>query len=80
MISLVAVSVTRFIDNFIVLNLEMGSHGRDVIEQSWLSDLFYWFAKKTIKEWKYDQILKEKNVIRSMNRCCQTKIDCYNYN
>jgi hypothetical protein len=41
MISLVAVLVTRFIDNFLVVNLEMGSHGRDVIEQNWLSDLFY---------------------------------------
>jgi hypothetical protein len=50
MISLVATLVTRFIDNFLVVNLEMGSHGRDVIEQSWLSDLFYWLAKKEIKE------------------------------
>ena len=80
MISLVAVLVTRFMDNFLVLNLEMGSHGRDVIEQSWLSNLFYWLAKKAIEEWKCDQIFKEKNVIRSRNRCCQTKIDCYNYN
>jgi hypothetical protein len=50
MISLVAVSVTRFIDNFLVLNLEIGSYGRDVIEQRWLSDLFYLLAKKEIKE------------------------------
>jgi hypothetical protein len=50
MISLVAILVTRFIDNFLVVNLEMGSHGRDVIEQSWLSDLFYWLAKKSIKK------------------------------
>jgi len=50
MISLVVILVTRFIDNFLVVNLEMGSHGRDVIEQSWLSDLFYWLAKKAIKE------------------------------
>jgi hypothetical protein len=40
----------RFIDNFLLVNLEMDSHGRDVIEQSWLSDLFYWLAKKAIKE------------------------------
>jgi hypothetical protein len=50
MISLVVVLVTRFIDNFLVVNLEMGSHGRDVIEQRWISDLFYWLAKKEIKE------------------------------
>jgi hypothetical protein len=50
MISFVAVLVTRFIDNFLVVNLEMGSHGRDVIEQNWLSDLFYWVTKKAIKE------------------------------
>jgi hypothetical protein len=50
MISLVAVLVTRFIDNFLVVNLEMGFHGRDVIEQNWLSDLFYWVTKKAIKE------------------------------
>jgi hypothetical protein len=50
MISLVAILVIRFIDNFLVVNLEMRSHGRDVIEQSWLSDLFYWVAKKAIKE------------------------------
>ena len=52
----------------------MGFHERDVIEQSWISDLFYWLAKKAIKEWKCDQILKEKDVIR----CCQTKLYCYN--
>jgi hypothetical protein len=50
MISFVAVLVTRFIDNFLVVNLEMGSHGRDVIEQNWLSNLFYWLAKKAIKK------------------------------
>jgi hypothetical protein len=50
MISLVAILVTRFIDNFLVVNLEMGFHGRDVNEQSWLSDLFYWLGKKAIKE------------------------------
>ena len=50
MISLVAILVTRFIDNFLVVNLEMDSHGRDVIEKSWLSDLFYWLVKKAIKE------------------------------
>ena len=50
MISLVAILVTRFVDNFLVVNLEMGSHRRDVIEQSWLSNLFYWLAKKAIKE------------------------------
>jgi hypothetical protein len=50
MISLVVILVTRFIDNFLVVNLEMGSHGRDVIEQSWLNHLFYWLAKKEIKE------------------------------
>jgi hypothetical protein len=49
-ILLVAILVTRFVDNFLVVNLEMGSHGRDVIEQRWLSDLFYWLAKKAIKE------------------------------
>jgi hypothetical protein len=68
MISLVAILVTRFIDNFLVVNLEMGSHGRYVIEQSWLSDLFYWLAKKAIKERKCDQILKEKNIIRSRKK------------
>jgi hypothetical protein len=49
MISLVAVLVTKFIHNFQLLNLEMGSHGRDVIEQSWLSDFFYWLAKKQLR-------------------------------
>ena len=78
LVSVVSVLVTRFIDNFLVVNLEMGSHGRDVIEQNWLSDLFYWVTKKAIKEWKCDQILQEKKIIKSRNRCCRTKIYCYN--
>jgi hypothetical protein len=34
MISLVTVLVRKFINNFQLLNLEMDSHERDVIEQS----------------------------------------------
>jgi hypothetical protein len=44
MISLVAVRVTKFVHNF-----QIDSHGRNVIEQRWLSDFFYWFAKKQLR-------------------------------
>ena len=37
----------------------MGSHGRDVIEQSWLDDFFYQLAKKQLRNENVFRFLKK---------------------